>query len=51
MSPTDVWLLVVIVVLVVFALGGYVKEAFDDTCGQIKTNSTAGKDAAVSQDC
>ena len=40
-----------LVVLVVFALGGYVKEAFDDTCAEIKTNAPGGKDDAVSQDC
>ena len=39
-----------LVVLVVFALGGYVKEAFDDTCATIKTNSTTGQDARSQPD-
>jgi pilus assembly protein Flp/PilA len=39
-----------LVVLVVFALGGYVKGAFDKTCKEIKSNAAPVSNAA-SQDC
>ena len=39
-----------LVVLVVFALGGYVKGAFDKTCQEIKDNAAPVSNAA-SQDC
>jgi pilus assembly protein Flp/PilA len=38
-----------LVVLVVFALGGYVKGAFDKTCEEIKDNASVTN--AASQDC
>ena len=38
-----------LVVLVVFALGGYVKGAFDKTCSEIKANS--GVTTKTTQDC
>ena len=39
-----------LVVLVVFALGGYVKGAFDKTCSEIKNNASPVTNAAK-QDC
>jgi len=39
-----------LIVLIVFALGGVVKEVFTDTCNDIKTGS-AGENQALQQNC